>query len=516
MLGGAYDGLHLFEKRANGWEHKNHIDNFSISSRYFELVNDHEVLMSHEYKGVYNILIDRDYVKADVVGQLPNMPVSLYSSLVMLQKDICYFSMQGFFVYDRESKRFVKNTPISNLFDENNFTSAKMTVDRNKYLWLFERNNLIRIEKAALTNDFIFNKFPLLFETRKTNTGFENISHLNQDSYLMGTSNGFLVYDTSKIRLHSPKLMLSNVTASSKNKEQHIQNLQDDDISLPAQFNNITASYFLSNNHVGDKVLFSYKLEGYSENWSDWSENASIAFNNLKFGTYALYARAMVGDVISDNMLEFSFKIQRPWYFSTVALIGYALFMFGLFVFINKRYTNYYHQEQEKLIRENKRKLNLMELKKNEEIMRIKNEQLQDNIEQKNKELAISTMAMVKKNQFMNALLNDLEPASSHPTVSRVIRIINRSLKNDDDWEFFEQAFNNADKDFLNQLKEKHDSLTNHDLKLCAYLRLNLSSKEIAPLLNISVKSVDIKRYRLRKKMNLDHDQNLTDYILSL
>jgi DNA-binding CsgD family transcriptional regulator len=97
-----------------------------------------------------------------------------------------------------------------------------------------------------------------------------------------------------------------------------------------------------------------------------------------------------------------------------------------------------------------------------------------------------------------------------------VLRTIKRSLKNDDDWEFFEQAFDNADKDFLKRLKQQHEALTNHDLKLCAYLRLNLSSKEIAPLLSISVKSVDIKRYRLRKKMDLEHNQNLTEYILSL
>lgn len=65
-------------------------------------------------------------------------------------------------------------------------------------------------------------------------------------------------------------------------------------------------------------------------------------------------------------------------------------------------------------------------------------------------------------------------------------------------------------------MKSLHPELTSSDLKLCAYLRLNLTSKEIAPLLNISVKSVEIKRYRLRKKMNLDRNENLTDYILSI
>ena len=80
----------------------------------------------------------------------------------------------------------------------------------------------------------------------------------------------------------------------------------------------------------------------------------------------------------------------------------------------------------------------------------------------------------------------------------------------------FEEAFNNADKDFLKKVKSIHPSLTSNDLRLCAYLRSNLSSKEIAPLLNISSRSVEVKRYRLRKKMDLSHEANLTNYILEI
>jgi len=80
----------------------------------------------------------------------------------------------------------------------------------------------------------------------------------------------------------------------------------------------------------------------------------------------------------------------------------------------------------------------------------------------------------------------------------------------------FQEAFNNADKNFIKKIKAIHSELTPNDLRLCAYLRLNLSSKEIAPLLNISPRSVEVKRYRLRKKMKLDHDENLTDYIINI
>lgn len=515
LLAGGYNGLHLFDNDTLSWRYNSQLQNFSISSRYFEVLNESEILVSHEYKGVFRLLLNKEKTEVLSTAQIPDIPTSLYSSMTKFQGDICYFSKGGFYKYDVQEKGFVKNNTISELFTDSNFTSAKMVVDREKFLWFFERNNLIRVEKGALSNEYIVNKFPLTYAMRKTNTGFENINHLDQNEYLIGTSDGFFVFDISKIHSFSPNIVLSSFVASSKDNNWQYLDMAEK-IILPANLNTVTVDYFISNNNIAEKALYQFKLDGYSDKWTDWSEIASATFSNLRFGSYTLSAKAMVGDIVSSQPYTIAFKIRRPWYFSTVALLSYAIVMFCIFTVFNSRYSNYYRREQQKLIEDNKRKLDLMELRQNEEIMRIKNQQLEDNINQKNKELAISTMAMVKKNQFMNALLNDLEPAANDPTVSRVLRIIKRSLKNDDDWEFFEQAFDNADKDFLKRLKEEHPTLTHHDLKLCAYLRLNLSSKEIAPLLNISIKSVDIKRYRLRKKINLKHNQNLTEYILSL
>ena len=98
--------------------------------------------------------------------------------------------------------------------------------------------------------------------------------------------------------------------------------------------------------------------------------------------------------------------------------------------------------------------------------------------------------------------------------VNNAIDLIDTNLNNNKDWKFFKQAFNNADKDFLDKIKAAHPELTPNDLKFCAYLRLNLSSKEIAPLLNISTKSVETKRYRLRKRLKLNHNDSLVNYIL--
>ena len=148
--------------------------------------------------------------------------------------------------------------------------------------------------------------------------------------------------------------------------------------------------------------------------------------------------------------------------------------------------------------------------------MKLRNDKLRHDIDNKNRELAASTMSIIKKNEFLNTIKKELSDVKNNELVKPVIKIIDKNLNQDSDWELFQEAFNNADKDFLKKVKERHPSLTPNDLRLCAYLRLNLSSKEIAPLLNISHKSVEIKRYRLRKKMNLESKDNLIHHILEI
>ncbi|MFC2128231.1 helix-turn-helix transcriptional regulator, partial [Bacteroidota bacterium] len=162
------------------------------------------------------------------------------------------------------------------------------------------------------------------------------------------------------------------------------------------------------------------------------------------------------------------------------------------------------------------RELERIQLENERQIMKFRNDKLRDDIDSKNRELAASTMSIIKKNEFLNTIKKELSEVKNNELVKPVIKIIDKNLNHTSDWEYFQEAFNNADKDFLKKVKEKHPSLTPNDLRLCAYLRLNLSSKEIAPLLNISHKSVEIKRYRLRKKMNLESKDNLIHHILEI
>jgi DNA-binding CsgD family transcriptional regulator/uncharacterized membrane-anchored protein YhcB (DUF1043 family) len=254
------------------------------------------------------------------------------------------------------------------------------------------------------------------------------------------------------------------------------------------------------------------------DEWSEWSTRPVANYKNLPPGHYVFKVRAKTGNSISANIAEYSFTILKPWYATNIALFVYLIIFLIAAYLINRSYKNYYQRQQEKLIEENNRLLEIKELENEQELMKIKNQQLEQDFESKNRELAVSTMNLIKKNELLSMIKDDLKKNAegNERSVKSVISTINKNINEDDTWDMFKEAFNNADKDFLKKVKSAHPLLTPNDLRLCAYLRLNLSSKEIAPLLNISVRSVEIKRYRLRKKMELSHELGLVEYILSI
>ena len=209
---------------------------------------------------------------------------------------------------------------------------------------------------------------------------------------------------------------------------------------------------------------------------------------------------------------EFSFVVLPPWYTTDLAIVLYFagfILLLLLFRMWGVRQT----KEREKQQREERER----------ELIRLRNEKLRNEIEHKSKELANSTMSIIKKNEFLLDLKNIIdkqkaELGSRYPDkyFNYLNKKIDENISNQDDWQIFETNFERAHEQFFRKMKEAYPELTSSDLRLSAYLRMNLSSKEIAPLLGISVRGVENHRYRLRKKLNLEHDDSLADIILSI
>jgi AraC family transcriptional regulator, chitin signaling transcriptional activator len=503
LLEGNYNGLNILIKDKEGWKLKNKIKGFNNSARYFEIINSNEVWVSHGYKGVFKLKIDEAFTEVKNMSIDSTVSVDKNSSLIKYRNQILYAYKGGVFGYDGTKNSFIKDTLLSSVITQSEYTSGKLVLDDTKKLWAFSNDNISYVYVNDLTNELKINKVAIPLTLRKGQIGYENITHLKNKNYLIGITDGYLTLDISQVNKNKNYYLVLNSI--------ELNGVGTNDISVdihkPGEFeyknNSIIFNYSVPVYNKYNMVQYQFKLNGRYDEWSEWNSKSELIFENLPFGNYNLNVRAKIGNQLSDNFLSYEFKINRPWFLSNTAILLYIISILAFSLMMHKIYKKYY-----KKLHAHK------QLESEQLIISIKNEKLNQDIESKNRELAISTMSIIKKNEVLNSIKKELKK-TKNTNSNPALKLIDNNLNDTKDWSFFEKAFNNADKDFLDKIKQSHPDLTPNDLRFCAYLRLNLSSKEMAPLLNISIKSVETKRYRLRKKLGLEHDSGLVNYILN-
>lgn len=517
ILQGNYDGLYVLENKDGFWQLRNKIEGFENSARFVEY-RDNQIFVNHEYKGVFEITIDDDLTKSLSI-KVDTTIRGHNSGLAKFKDEIIYAYEKGVYKLDSQQNKFKRDSLLSEVFTEDEFISGKM-ISEEERLWFFAKSYLVSINSGNLSDSPIIEKIPLSAELHNSIAGYESIVGLKKKgNYILGSGSGYLKMEIDRQQQKAHSIQISKIEEISSTDPDEIRNrlsLQGP-LELSKNQNNITFSVYTTQYNKHDKPTYQYRLTGLYPNWSELSNESSISFKNLPYGEYRFEARSMVGKTLSDNTSSYSFIIQKPWYASTVAVVCYIIAGLLGFLLLHSSYRRYYRSKQEKLISRTQREMQLEKAKNERELIRLKNEQLNQRYKMKSNELAASTMSLIRKNNVLTEVKNLLkEKFENEGELKGVYDVIDNSLNRNDDWELFQEAFNNADRKFLKKLKNAHPKLTPNDIRLCAYLRLNLSSKEIAPLFNISPRSVEIKRYRLRKKMNLSHDENLTDYILDL
>ncbi|HKK63048.1 MAG TPA: hypothetical protein VJ951_10815, partial [Bacteroidales bacterium] len=196
------------------------------------------------------------------------------------------------------------------------------------------------------------------------------------------------------------------------------------------------------------------------------------------------------------------------------------------FLILKKRIEKIRSHEKEKhkaAFQEKKEKLEEQRRIAEREVEKLKIDNLQASMKHKNKELTNSTYHIIRKNKFLNSLKKELSTLSKaaksdfvEQELKKISRKIDRDINNEKNWRVFDRYFDEVHQEFLERLKQKHPDLSPKELRLSAYLRMNISTKEIAPLMNISIRGVEISRYRLRKKLDLDREENLTQYLMDI
>jgi DNA-binding CsgD family transcriptional regulator len=270
-------------------------------------------------------------------------------------------------------------------------------------------------------------------------------------------------------------------------------------------------------------IEYSYFLEGFDKQWSAYSKKTEKDYTNLPHGDYTFHVKAKNNFGQESSAAVYKFVILPPWYQTIFAYLAYAVLVLCLLFMVYKRQQRKFRRQREAFEQEQERMryLHQLEIDKSEqEIIKLKNERLITEIEIKNTALASTSMHLVQKEELLTKIKHDLSKLNTNiPSdenlynLKKIIRLLSSEEKSGEGWEQFSIYFNKVHANFLEDLKSVYGNITSNDMKLAAYLKLGLSTKEIAELMKISPRGVEISRYRLRKKLQIPADVSLFDFL---
>jgi len=212
--------------------------------------------------------------------------------------------------------------------------------------------------------------------------------------------------------------------------------------------------------------------------------------------------------------IEKSEKLNQRIIFLSVLILFLLLLAW---VWQKRKKDRQIHQQKE-LYHKKDKQLAQLELEKS----KLKEEELQQSILYKSKQLSTHALHMMQKNTMLQEIQTDIKSMSKKasvedkPEYKRINLQINQSLRSDKDWDVFKLYFEDVNRNFFNSLQEINPNLTTNDHRLCALIKLNMNSKEMASVLNVAPNSIKSSRYRLKKKLKLNPEADLEEYIREL
>jgi len=534
VIGGTYSGLVLFKKVNERWQEGIKIAGFEESSRFIVNGGERTIWMSHGYKGVYHITLNANLDSVINVNfySSPDDFVDIRGINVFeIEGKPVFTTKNGIYKYDEPTDKFIPDIELNSLLD--NKQVDVLNIDQSGNFWYFagNRGGVFRRQEDG---NFVDVSLPFRQLNGRFINGFQFVYPMNRENVFFGTHTGIVHYAINYPKNYQQKhhSFIREVKISRldsvifQGESPGPTNLN---ITIPFVYNALQFSFSANDFENPEDIQFSTFLEGYDADWKHWDGRTNREFTNLHRGDYVFHVKSQsVFESVSTES-QFTFTILPPWYLSWWAFVIYSclflLMIIAFIKFVRRRIEKSKLQEEERQKRffmDREKQLQNEALRSEKEVIRLRNDKLRAEMKQKDKELANSTMQMIHKNKSLIKIKKDLQKLShdirddlNKNLVNSLIRKINRDIDHESQWEVFESHFESVHEEFLNRLKAKFPELTPRELKLCAYLRLNISSKEISALMNISTRGVEISRYRLRKKLSLDRNANLTEFIMT-
>ncbi|MRX69500.1 Y_Y_Y domain-containing protein [Flavobacterium resistens] len=544
LLVGGYNGLYLLKKINNSWVYQNKLKGFEESSRVIETDKNGNIWIAHGYKGIYKIQLNKTFdAVADVqfYNDKNGFPSSLFLNTFKIDNQILFGTTKGVYKQDSHSKKMIPEPVFKKYLGmENHIRLLKPDYQNN--IWYISGENTGKMTKkpngSFEVEELPFRKLRYLYVP-----GFENIQTTTSGDVFFGTQDGLIHYNVIKNKKYKTKYkavisevkcifpkdslifssrydVLPNKTKDAGEKISHV--LSHSNNALHFSF----SSLFYDE---ADATKYEYWLEGFEPKWSEYSLQTEKEYTNLPENEYVFHVRAKnIYDVVSEEAV-FRFEVLPPWYRTIWAYILYFI-LYSVVIYLIIKYQKFVAEgdrqqlilNQEKELLRARAELNEQRLNLEQENMAIVRENLETTINLKNAKVASNTVNLIHLNEILlsiKELIGQIDKKNDSNVnfglLSKINKLIDHELQGDKHWNEFEEIFNQLHDNFMQRMKTTYPELTPRDMRLCAYLRMNFNTKEIAPLLGISVRGVEDTRYRIRKKLQLPSDANITEFILN-
>jgi len=538
ILGCSYQGFFILKNINGKWKLSNFIKGFTDTGGMFEEDDDGCIWFSHWIKGISRLTLNNrldSISKVELFDGSKGFPTNRDNTLYRVNNKIVFSTQNGFYTYNHTTKHIERSYELQNIFGIPSH-SIKLTESTGGDIWC---TSYSFFGVAFQQKNKKYNVDTLSFSTLKNKliSGFEHFNFINDKNIIISTEDGFSWVDITKLNKEKSifKISIRNVYLTNENDSlvSGYQPLQNNKQIPEFDYlhNSIRFEYVAPEYRNEASVTYSYLLDNYDSKWSVYSPVNSKEYTKLKKGTYTFRVRAK--SLLESEPVEtsYEFTILPPWYESKIAIVIYfilfAFFIYQLSVFIKTRSEQGAREmeaQKELELQEQEKRFEEDAKEKRKEIVELKNQRLHHDLRHKSQELASSTMNLIRKNEILLDISQNLSKVSSgineksepNLILNEIIKMqndIKHNIEHDNNWKRFAENFDLVYENYLKRLNERFPTLTISDKKLCAYLKMDLSSKDIAPLLNMSFRSVEMSRYRLRKKMELDRDINLSEFL---
>ncbi|MDR0938568.1 MAG: transcriptional regulator [Mediterranea sp.] len=518
---GVYDGLCLLIRNGDRWESRR-VEGISDSFRFFRQESD-RVLWMTDLSRCYRVELDSALTQVvsrrrfDSRQGLPDGRVRIYK----IDNEVCFSTEEGFYRYDAATDRMIPAPRLNTLLGIKRFYSD-LTQEGGELIGLTDAGLAVATPGDSVARMILFsNPIPELVPDA------EKVIRLDASTVVMPYYDGFATVAIHERQPASNKAMhiLSVSTTYPQDSLLYEANFLGKKVTprIAYRYNSIRLDFGLFVPADDERVTYRYRLNG--SPWSDAGPTMSKEYSNLTEGQYQFEAQALFvdGRVSSDT---FAFRVLPPWYRSGYAYLVYGLLFIIIFWILYRWDDCRVRRKKMQVAMEKDKEIERVELdnaRKERQISRLKEEKLERDLQYKSQEMANLMINMTQKNEMLQEIKGDLHKlsaavkAGNEKEVRQQLLIVSNKIDSNTSSEemlrHIEEQFNIVHNDFMTHLQERHPSLSFNERMICAYLKMNLSTKDIAPLLNISVRGVETMRYRIRKKLGLEREDNLTGYL---